>query len=382
VTGRSLHRATETLRRTENPAIELDSEPGVGEPRSVSVRNLQSGFVDCLREAPERLRRLRSMLRVRVIDVGVDPGEELELPDVVGRHELLADGLRFIPHLPFDPGARFRATFDPGQLGHPAFLEPLTLEFSIVRHGSLAPSHVSQVFPSANALPENLLRFYVCFSRPMQRGWAERHIALLESDGRPAPDVLYRPPTELWDRSMTCLTVLLDPGRLKRGVGPNRALGPPLRSGREYALVIEPGMIDSSGRCIEDGFCKPFHVTSAVRTPLALERWQILRPAARSLQPLEIAFPAPVDWAQLRQAIAVIPEDGRRLHGQLAIDQGERRWRFTPKSSWKSGSYRLTAASSLEDVCGNTLLAAFDRPLRSRQELGREATSCFIPFQI
>jgi hypothetical protein len=317
-------------------------------------------------------------MRVRVIDA--DFGFGGELPDVVGRHELLTDGLRFIPHFPFDPGVRYRATFDPENFGDPPPLGPLTFEFSIASESSLARSQVSQVFPSSDALPENLLRFYVCFSGPMQRGRAEQHIAVLGSDGRPAPDVLYRAPAELWDRDMTCLTVLLDPGRLKRGVSPHRELGPPLRAGQEFALVIEPGMVDSSGRRLEEGFCKPFHVTRAVRAPVAPGGWKILRPAKKSLQPLEIVFPAPLDWAQLWDAIAVIPEDGPRLQGRVAIGQGERRWSFTPELPWKSGPYRLSVASGLEDVCGNTLLAPFDRPLRSREELGRQPARCFIPF--
>jgi hypothetical protein len=315
-----------------------------------------------------------------VIDAGVEFGEEL--PDVVGRHELLTDGIRFIPHFPFDPGVRYRVTFDPEQVDNPSFPGPLTLEFSIANKSSLARSQVSQVFPSSDVLPENLLRFYVCFSGPMQRGWAEQHIAVLGSDGRPAPDVLYRAPTELWDREMTCLTVLLDPGRLKRGVGPNKELGPPLRAGQEFALVIEPGMVDSSGRRLEEGFCKPFHVTRAVRVPVAPDQWRILPPAEKSLQPLEIVFPAPLDWAQLWHAIAIIREDCPRVQGEVAIDQGERRWSFTPKSPWKPGPYCLSVSSGLEDVCGNTLLAAFDRPLRSREELSSEAVRCNIPFSV
>ena len=141
------------------------------------------------------------------------------------------DGIRFIPHFPFESGIRYRASFDPRPLGRPELSEVLTLEFSLPRETGAVRTEVKHVFPSSDSLPENLLRFYVCFSNPMQRGRAEEHIRLLGPDGQPAPDVLYRPPVELWDRSMRHLTILLDPGRLKRGVGPNRELGPPLKGG-------------------------------------------------------------------------------------------------------------------------------------------------------
>ena len=125
----------------------------------------------------------------------------------------------------------------------------------------------------------------------MQRGRAEQQIALLGPDGRPAPDTLYRPPVELWDRTMRHLTILLDPGRLKRGVGPNRKLGPPLKAGHKYTLAITPLMIDCFGRSIREGFYKSFHVTEAVRQPIAVEQWTILRPAKKSHQSLVLLSP-------------------------------------------------------------------------------------------
>jgi hypothetical protein len=348
---------------THRPRLVIDSDPLQTGSRCVSVRDLPSELIARLGRCSDAARVLRSMLRVRVIGSGPQGGDDL--PDIFGRHQVLEDEIRFIPHFPFEPGVAFRATFDPAPLGRREPSDVLTLEFSLPRETTVGPTHVKHVFPSADSLPENLLRFYACFSNPMQRGRAEQHITLLGPDRRPAPDVLYRPPVELWDRSMTCLTILLDPGRLKRGVGPNRALGPPLKEGQEYALVIGPGMVDFSGRPIDEGFCKPFHVTRAVRQPIALEHWKIQRPAVKSRQALELVFPAPVDWAQLWHAITIVSQGGERIDGRVAIDQDERRWSFTPKSPWSSGSYHVRVASGLEDVCGNSLSGAFDRPLRS-----------------
>jgi len=344
------------------------------------VRDLRPDFVARLGACFDATSLLRSMLTVRVAGSGVEESEDL--PDIFGHHQLLKDGIRFIPYHPFGPGIRFLATFDPKALGRAELSETLTLEFSLQSQTNAGLPHVKRVFPSANALPENLLRFYACFSNPMERGWAEEHIRLLGPEGQPVPDVLYRSPVELWDRSMTCLTILLDPGRLKRGVGPNRALGPPLEAGREYALVIGPGMIDSSGCATDARFCKPFHVTKAVRNPIALEEWEVLRPAANGRQALELAFPAPLDWAQLWHAITIASEGGEQVEGRIAVDYGERRWTFTPKSPWRSGSYSVCVASGLEDVCGNSLVGAFDRPLRSPRELGRQIASRSISFRV
>ena len=248
-----------------------------------------------------------------------------------------------------------------------------------------APAFVEEathIFPSSDLLPENLLRFYVCFSNSMQRGRALEEISLLDSDGQPVADALYRPPVELWDRSMQHLTVLLDPGRLKRGVGPNRELGPPLKVGQIYAMAIGAGMVDLSGRRLRKTFYKHFRVIEPVREHIAVEQWKIVPPVTKSLHPLVLMFPRPLDWALLSHTITITSAGEQSIDGRIAIDESERRWSFTPTSAWASGSYRVRVASSLEDVCGNSVIAPFDRPLRSSNDLSYEAKISSIAFDL
>jgi hypothetical protein len=365
---------------TSKPMLMVDTDPRQPESRCVSVHCLHPDLAERLGRRPQSACLLQSMLRVRVIGAGAPGGGDL--PDVFGRHQVLENMIRFIPHFPFEPGVRFRATFDPRPLDHPELSEVLTLEFSLPREPSAACTQVQHVFPSSDSLPENLLRFYVCFSNPMQRGRAEEHIKFLGPDGRPAPDALYRPPVELWDRSMMHLTILLDPGRLKRRLGPNRALGPPLKTGQRHTLVIGSGMVDLSGRTLPESFHKPFHVTEAVREPIKVEQWKIRPPTTQSRQSLELVFPKPLDWALLGHTITIAAEGGQPIDGRISIDRGETRWRFIPKSPWTAGSYYVRVASDLEDVCGNNLLGAFDRPLRSARDLACEVRSRSIAFHL
>ena len=360
---------------TFQPTLLVDGDMGQVGSAYVGVRNLDPNLIEFLDRHPQAGDLLQSMLRVRVAGAGED------LPDVLGRRRVMEGCVRFIPHFPFESGVRYRASFDPRPLDRPNHSKVLTLEFSLPTQ-SAEPTQVTDVFPSADALPENLLRFYVCFSNSMQRGKAEEQIRLLGSDGRPAPDVLYRPPLELWDGSMRHLTILLDPGRLKRWVGPNRELGPPLKAGQRYTLAIGSGMVDLSGRSLRQSFYKPFLVTEAVREPITIAHWKILPPATKSRQPLAIKFPKPLDWALLRHAITITPEYGSPILGRIAIDQDERQWSFTPTVFWVAGSYSVRVASCLEDVCGNGLVAAFDRPLRSGSDLTIETADCLIPFHL
>jgi hypothetical protein len=361
---------------------ELMIYPDPHKPGSVCVRvhNLYSDVVTFLRSRPDAGRLLQSIFRVRVIGAGA--AEDEDLPDVLGRHELVENEVRFIPHFSFDSGIRFRAIFDPRPLGHAELSEVLTLEFSLSRPISAARTQVKYVFPSSDSLPENLLRFYVCFSNPMQRGRSEEQIALLGPDGSPAPHTLYRAPVELWDRSMRHLTILLDPGRLKRGVGPNRELGPPLKAGQTYTLAIGQGMIDFSGRPLGESFYKSFGVTEAVRKPIAVEQWKIFLPARNSHQPFVLLFPKPLDWAMLWHAITITSEGDQPISGRIAIDESEKRWSFTPITPWTAGAYSVRIASELEDVCGNSLRGVFDKPLRSASDQVNAATNRSIPFHL
>jgi hypothetical protein len=54
------------------------------------------------------------------------------------------------------------------------------------------------VYPTADTLPENLLKFYIHFSRPMRDGDAARHVALLDERGRAVSDAFLATDTELW----------------------------------------------------------------------------------------------------------------------------------------------------------------------------------------
>jgi hypothetical protein len=362
------------------PSLMVDAGASPSVQCGVRLHGLDSTSMGSLGRYMEAGGALASILRVTVVGAGAAIGDDL--PDVFGRYEVLHDGVRFIPLFPFEPGVSYRASCDPRPIGRRELSDVLTLDFSLPREQSASLAEVKRVFPSSDDLPENLLRFYVFFSHPMRRGRVEAEISVLGSDGGPAADVLYRAPVELWDKSMQCLTILLDPGRLKRGVGPNRELGPPLKVGQEYTLAIGSGIIDSSGRPLRGPFHKRFRVGEAVRERVTLERWQIDPPQTKTRQPLVLTFPRPLDRALLSQTITVVSGDEQVIEGRIAIDQCETRWTFTPTFPWASGHYHIRVSSNLEDVCGNSMVAAFDRPLRPGSDLVSEVANRSVPFEL
>jgi hypothetical protein len=350
-----------SMSMTRQPTLRVNSDPSMSGSGSVSVRCLAPDLLSFLRDSPRSAEVLKSTFRVTVVHTSSP--EATGLPAVSGRYLLFEDEVQFIPHFPFEKEIKYRASFDPQWLDD-AFAEPLSIEFQIpAEQKASAAAEVTQVFPSTGILPENLLRFYVCFSNSMQRGRALGEISLLDSEGRPVADALYRPPVELWDRTMRRLTVLLDPGRLKRWVGPNVELGPPLKAGQEYTLEVGSGMVDRDGRRLSQPFRKHFVVGDPVREQISVESWRILPPVTGDRQALILMFEDPLDWALLSHTITVSTPEGWLIDGQVAVDQCERRWNFIPSSPWKAGTYHIAVGSGLEDVCGNTVTGAFDRPL-------------------
>jgi hypothetical protein len=362
------------------PTLRVNSDPPPHGLSSVSVCCLGPDLIAFFANCPRPDDLLKSIFR---LTVDREPSPELDsLPDVSGRYLLLEDEVQFIPYFPFERDVKYRASFDPRPLGSDVS-EELTLKFAIPSdREALALTTVTHIFPSCGLLPENLLRFYVCFSNSMQRGRALQEISLVDSDGQPVADALYRPPVELWDRTMRYLTVLLDPGRLKRWVGPNVELGPPLKAGQEYTLEIGSGMIDRYGRPLGECFRKHFLVGDPARQQVAVESWKILPPATGSREALVVTFPHSLDWVLLLRTITIRLANGSVIHGQIVVHQCERRWSFVPSSPWVPGIYHILVEPSLEDVCGNSITGAFDRPLRRDPNLVTETKGASLSFEL
>lgn len=362
------------------PALRVNSGASPDERGSVSACCLAPDLVAVLASSGQPADLLKSVFRVLVAEA---TSVDVRLPDVAGRYLVYDDEVRFIPTFPFDSRVKYRVIFDARPVGFGLATEPAVLEFQIPSNQKEAAfTEVTHIFPSCDLLPENLLRFHVCFSNSMQRGRALEEISLLDSGEQPVADALYRPPVELWDRTMRRLTVLLDPGRLKRWVGPNIELGPPLKSGQTYALEIGAGMLDLHGRTLRERFRKPFLVTDPVRERLSVESWDVLPPAKGSRQALVLLFKSPMDWALLLQTITVVSAGGTVIAGQVLVDEYEKRWNFTPTSPWNAGMYQISVGSSLEDVCGNSITGAFDRPIRENARSEPRASSSSLAFRL
>jgi hypothetical protein len=278
---------------------------------------------------------------------------EGDVPQVLGSYRVIGGELIFEPKYPLRAGLRYRAVF---RLVQPE----VTASFEIPVERKTSTTRVEHIYPSTDVLPDNQLKFYITFTAPMQRGEAWRRIHLYDAAGKPIELPFLELQQELWDPDHRRLTVLFDPGRIKRGLLPLQEAGSAIENGKQYKLVIDREWIDAGGAPLEAGYIKTFRAAPADRTPPDPKHWRVTAPAAATTSPLTLDFPKPMDYALLVHLIEVFDPAGKRLTGSVSIEQQETRWKFTPDAPWARATYQIRIETALEDLAGNRIGRPFD----------------------
>jgi hypothetical protein len=247
---------------------------------------------------------------------------------------------------------------------------------------------VEGIYPTADRLPANLLRFYIVFSEAMRIGESHTRLRLIEDSGGDdsgavVSGAFLELDEELWDPSRRRLTVLLDPGRIKRGLRANLESGAPLLEGRRYRLEIDAAWRDGHGRPLLRAATKRFATAAADRTAPDLGRWVVRAPSASGArEPLILRFPEPLDRALLASAVTVEDDAGAEVRGVIEVGDAERTWRFTPQRAWATARHRVCVEPELEDVAGNSLRRLFDVDLTRAARAETNAAVRCIPFDV
>ena len=165
---------------------------------------------------------------------------------------------------------------------------------------------------------------------------------------------------ELWDREARRLTVLFDPGRIKRGLVPREEDGPILVAGQAYRFRIMSDWPDAEGAPLVGEAMKDFKVSGQDITQPAPLEWKIVTPRANSKSPIVVDLLEPLDHAIVARGIRVYDAKGTEMEGDVTLARQEREWRFTPNSSWTAGEYELRVDDVIEDLVGNNVTRPFE----------------------
>ncbi|RFA12953.1 hypothetical protein B7R21_08885 [Subtercola boreus] len=234
---------------------------------------------------------------------------------------------------------------------------------------------VDRIDPGGSEVPANLLRFSVTFSDAMEEGSAAGHLSLLDAEGVELPGALLGMPPELWDRERRRLTVLLEPGRIKRGLQPNVQAGPPLEEGDTVTLAVDARLRDVSGAKLLAGVRRTYRVGAPVRSRVDPALWEVRWPASAG-DALVVRFDRPLDRALVRRCLIVVDEGGHPVPGEADLDAAATSWTFRPASGvWAPAlsapalsapallASSLSVDTRLEDLAGNSVRRVFDRDL-------------------
>lgn len=356
------------IAQSREPTIRWTPHPQAANRFLVEVSGFSAAMLQQLQRAKWTQPQWQQVLSVYAGDANLA---------MLGTYRVKAGVLQFLPQYPLEPGMQYRAVVRTAPK-----VTPITSSFQLPARDSTPTTFVRQIYPSTDVVPENLLKFYLHFSAPMRRGNIYEYIHLRDSNGKNVELPFLEIDEELWDTTMTRLTLFIDPGRIKRGVLPLEEIGPSLEAGKSYTLVIDRAWKDGDGNSLKEDFQKSFRVVASDREPPDPARWRLTLPAPGTLAALKINFIEPMDHALAQRVLTVVSESGQRIEGTVTLTEQERVWTFTPDKAWQHGKYTLNIQTTLEDLAGNNIGKPFEVDLFTGIDRHIRTPVVRLPFEI
>lgn len=251
--------------------------------------------------------------------------------------------------------------------------------FQVRKEKIVEQAEVMNIYPLADQLPENLLRFYIYFKTPMKKGQALKYTQLIDEAGNIDRHAFMEFKQELWSADGKRLTVLFDPGRIKRGVSTNLLRGPALLEGKKYELIISGDWEDVYGQPLSTNTSKKIQVVGAYDQQIEVNNWRINKPRRNSHDAITMNFDKIIDHALLQSMIKIVNEEAKPIHGHWELE-GERSIKFIPAAKWNQGDYTIIIDSRLEDIAGNNLQNLLDHHKTNNKN--NNQTHHYINFKV
>lgn len=303
-------------------------------------------------------------LQVRLVKEG-------ERSAVLGEFTEESDGFHFTPVVPLTLGLHYEVLAGKVSVGKVE-----------IPNSELGDPELLAIYPSQDTVPENLLKVYLHFSRPMTEGRSANYVHLLKNDRDTMKGTFLDLQPELWNEDGTVLTMWLDPGRIKLDLIPNKELGNPLKEGETYTLRVAGGWRSMDGNPLAQASAKSFFVTSRDDVSPDPEVWQITVPKAGTSIPLEVDFGEPLDHTLILTTIQMLDSDGRPVSGKVEVLDENRIFKYSPVEPWKVDHYVLQVEARLEDLAGNNLNRPFEKDLLKKGKVSTEATVFKRGFEV
>ena len=302
---------------------------------------------------------------------------------IAGSFEFDQSTICFLPRFPFMDGLSYSLLVHPvPEERRVSGVEVRPEIWTIQRPAQedIPTTDVVAIYPSLEELPVNQLKLYVHFSSPMSEGWVARTVHARRADNDEPLEGVFLGEPELWDRERRRLTLLLDPGRIKRGLVPNEEEGYPLIEGVPILVSIDARFRDAAGQSLQAGAERRYDIGPPLRVRINPLDWRYNCPTVGSTDPLTVEFDRPLDHALLEHSLWVNDAAGVALAGRDFAGSGEGTWMFEPQSPWEQDRYTVMVDPRLEDLAGNSLVRVFDRDLTRAEDAPADARQVAIDF--
>lgn len=320
-----------------------------------------------------KLRRIENanLPRDEIISIRVASSGESG-PTLLGTYVMQENRIEFHPRFPLQKGTEYRATYG-------SLVQRIVIPNDLI----VVTTNVSEIYPTASVLPANLLKFYIAFSAPMSRGYGYDYVRLYDERGNEVEDPFPAIGVELWDPNQKQFTLLLDPGRIKRGIGINVNMGLPLVPENAYVLTVDAAWPDATGKPLGQSFQKKFRVVEPDHESPDFNRWELSVPSSATSEPMVVTFGEAIDYSLADRFVWVEDADGVIVKGDMLLSKEETVWTFTRASgTWEKGEYAIGIHSRLEDLAGNQVEKPFEVDVESGPTPIAELKTYLIPFTI
>ena len=284
-------------------------------------------------------------------------GNGNSLPPLLGSCSVTDSELRFTSRFPLSPAVRYRVELDSCLIESPYELPAVV--FTSRERKRVPAATVSAIYPTADILPENLLKFYIHFSAPMSRGEAYQRIHLMHGVSEVEAPFLELG-EELWDTEQKRFTLFVHPGLIKRGLKPREDKGTPMTEGKEYSLCIDAEWLGADRQPLAAAFVKKFRAVGPDQQQPDPKKWKIVAPKANSKQPITLTFDEPLDHAMLNRVVRIRDASKALIAGSISVKDCETVLTFEPTDPWKSGTHIISIDTNIEDLAGNSLARPFE----------------------
>ena len=292
----------------------------------------------------------------------LDPETKKSGPPILADLSQENDQLQLTPRFALVAGTTYRAV-----LSH----EGKTIasrDWKIAEPEATAPN-ITEILPANSVLPANLLKFHIAFSEPMRQSRdIFDHIHLIDTDTDKKIEAPWRR-QELWSDDHRRLTLWIHPGRVKQGVNLRTTMGPVLQPDKNYALLIDAGLLSLPGKPTTAPTEKKFTTVAEDHSRPTAKTWQLTLPRVGTSDPVIIESPEPLDTPLALRYLSLTDILDQAVGHTLVTRNLEsnlaNRFAFIPTKPWRNEPYTIHAGTFLEDLAGNTPTRVFDTDLEN-----------------